>query len=122
MIEELLDAEVVSVTKGKVHELIISANENAQNALDEYFLSARVDSNKLELLEELGNLIFKARLYDGRSRIEVAEIIGISPNTLKMYEEGKRMVPANVLLMLNQIYGTKIDLKTSFPLDPLKLQ
>ena len=57
MIEELLDAEVVSVTKGKVHELIISANENAQNALDEYFLSARVDSNKLELLEELGNLI-----------------------------------------------------------------
>ncbi len=56
-VEDLLDASVVNVTKGKVHELIINAKENADNALDEYFLSARLDANKLEMLEKLGNII-----------------------------------------------------------------
>ena len=56
-IEDLLDATVCNVTKGKVHELIINAKENADNALDEYFLSSRLDTDKLELLEELGNII-----------------------------------------------------------------
>ena len=56
-LSDLLDATVTNVTKGKVHELIINAKENADNALDEYFLSARLDSNKLEMLEELGNII-----------------------------------------------------------------
>ena len=57
LIGDLLDASVVEMTKGKVHELVINAKENADNALDEYFLSARLDSNKLEMLEELGNII-----------------------------------------------------------------
>ncbi len=56
-VEDLLDATVTNVTKGKVHELIINAKENADNALDEYFLSARLDANKLEMLEKLGNII-----------------------------------------------------------------
>lgn len=56
-LEKCLDAKVYSVSKGKLHELVISANENASNNLDEYFLSARVDEDKLALLEELGNLI-----------------------------------------------------------------
>lgn len=57
LIGELLDSSVVEMTKGKVHELVINAKENADNALDEYFLSARLDSNKLEMLEELGRII-----------------------------------------------------------------
>ena len=57
LIGDLLDASVVEMTKGKVHELVINAKENADNALDEYFLSARLDSNKLEMLEELGRII-----------------------------------------------------------------
>ena len=57
LIGDLLDASVVEMTKGKVHELVINAKENADNALDEYFLSARLDSNKLEMLEELGQII-----------------------------------------------------------------
>lgn len=56
-LSDLIDSSVVNVTKGKVHELIINAKENADNALDEYFLSARLDSNKLEMLEKLGNTI-----------------------------------------------------------------
>ena len=56
-ISDLIDSSIVNVTKGKVHELIINAKENADNALDEYFLSARLDANKLEMLEKLGNII-----------------------------------------------------------------
>ena len=56
-LNDLLDSTVTSVTKGRVHELVINAKENADNALDEYFLSAKLDANKLEMLEQLGNLL-----------------------------------------------------------------
>ena len=52
-----LDADVVSVTKGHVFELVGIAKANADNALDEYFLSSKIDTNKIELLEELGKLL-----------------------------------------------------------------
>ena len=55
--EMLEDTNVVSVTKGKLNDLVLTAIDNANNALDEYFLSARLDDDKLALLEELGNLI-----------------------------------------------------------------
>ncbi len=57
LLNDLLDCSVNSISKGKLLELIISAKENANNALDEYFLSARIDDSKLELLEELGKII-----------------------------------------------------------------
>ena len=56
-ISDLVDTSVLSVTKGKIYELVINAKENADNSLDEYFLSARLDSNRLEMLESLGNLL-----------------------------------------------------------------
>ena len=57
LLSGLLEEDVVEVTKGKVHELVINAKENADNALDEFFLSSKLDSNKLEMLEELGRII-----------------------------------------------------------------
>ena len=57
LLNDLLDCSVISVSKGKLLELVISAKENASNALDEYFLSAKLDDSKLELLEELGKII-----------------------------------------------------------------
>ena len=57
LLSDLLDCNVTNITKGKIHELVISAKENASNALDEYFLSAKLDSDKIALLEELGKLI-----------------------------------------------------------------
>ena len=54
---DLIDANIYSVSKGKLHDLVGTAKQNANNALDEYFLSARLDTDKLELLEELGNII-----------------------------------------------------------------
>ena len=54
---DLLDANVFSVSKGRIHDLVGTAKQNADNALDEYFLSAKLDGDKLALLEELGNII-----------------------------------------------------------------
>ena len=57
LLTDLIDSNIYSVTKGKLHDLILTAKENANNALDEYFLSARLDADKLALLEELGQII-----------------------------------------------------------------
>ena len=54
---DLIDSNVYSVSKGKLHDLVSTSKQNADNALDEYFLSARLDTDKLSLLEELGNII-----------------------------------------------------------------
>ena len=54
---DLMDPNVYSVSKGKLHDLVSTAKQNANNALDEYFLSARLETDKLALLEELGNII-----------------------------------------------------------------
>ena len=57
LLTDLIDANIYSVSKGKLHDLVSTAKQNANNALDEYFLSARLDDDKLALLEELGNII-----------------------------------------------------------------
>jgi excinuclease ABC subunit C len=57
LLSEFMECQIVSVTKGKLYELVVSAKENASNTLDEYFLSARLETDKLELLEELGKII-----------------------------------------------------------------
>ena len=56
-LREVLDVEVESKSKGKIHDLVVSVIDNANNAIDEYFLSARLDDDKLQMLEELGNLL-----------------------------------------------------------------
>ncbi|MCR5505385.1 MAG: excinuclease ABC subunit UvrC [Bacilli bacterium] len=57
MLDGLVDANVVSASKGRLQELVVSAKENADNALDQYFLSARLDDNKLDMLEEIGRTL-----------------------------------------------------------------
>ena len=69
LLSDLIDPNVYSVSKGKIHDLILTAKQNANNALDEYFLSSKLDSDKLALLEELGNIInidtpYRIELFD----------------------------------------------------------
>ena len=69
LLNDLLDPTVYSVTKGKIHDLILTAKQNANNALDEYFLSSKLDSDKIALLEELGRIIhidtpYRIELFD----------------------------------------------------------
>ncbi len=52
-----LDVNFNNVTKGKIYELVVSAKSNANNALDEYFLSSKLDTDKIALLDELGELL-----------------------------------------------------------------
>lgn len=52
-----VDANVISVSKGKIYDLVLSAKKNADNAIDEYFLSSKLDTDKIALLEELGKLL-----------------------------------------------------------------
>lgn len=52
-----LDANIYSVSRGKNYDLVKSAKENADNALDEYFLSSKLDSDKIALIDELGQLL-----------------------------------------------------------------
>lgn len=67
--------------------------------------------------EEIGKQISMARLVDGRSRKEVAQILGIGEMTLRSYERGDRTLPSDILLMLSQIYGCEITIKEIFPVD-----
>ena len=76
----ILDTNVVSVTKGKLNDLVLTCIDNANNALDQYFLSSRLDVDKLALLEELGNLIniptpYHIELFDN-SHIQGSSPVG----------------------------------------------
>ena len=62
-------------------------------------------------LEEVGVAIKEAREFSCRTRKQVVEIIDISPNTLKMYEFGKRIVPFNVL-QINAVFKSKHNAKS----------
>lgn len=59
--------------------------------------------------DEIGVAIKEARLNDGRNMSEVAELFGISFNTYKCYESGRRMIPADRLLMLEDLYCVKFE-------------
>lgn len=56
-LSSLIECEILEAKQGKLHDLILICKENASNALDEYFLSARLDDDKVALLEELGNIL-----------------------------------------------------------------
>lgn len=79
-LSSILDTNVVSVTKGKLNDLVLTCIDNANNELDEYFLSAKVDQDKLSLLEELGRITgistpYHIELFDN-SHIQGSDAVG----------------------------------------------
>ena len=79
-LDTYLDSNVSSVTRGKLYDLVMSAKSNADNALDEYFLSSKLDTDKIELIEELGNLLkiktpYHIELFDN-SHIQGSSPVG----------------------------------------------
>ena len=54
ILSDLLECKIVSVTKGKLIELIEMANLNAMQSLDSHFMSARLTDDNSSLLEDLG--------------------------------------------------------------------
>ena len=56
-LRNFLDVSLLTISKGKLFELVQIAKKNADNALDQYFISARLDDDKLALLEKLGTIL-----------------------------------------------------------------
>jgi excinuclease ABC subunit C len=54
LLEETLGIDVIKVEKGNLFELLKLVQENAIQTLDDHFLTARLDDDKLTLLESLG--------------------------------------------------------------------
>ena len=69
IISDVLDTNIVSITKGKLIEVIDMANLNARQSLDSHFMSARLEDNTKELLEDLGKILsiktpYRIELFD----------------------------------------------------------
>lgn len=77
---KVLTAKILNPAKGKLFDLIGIAHSNAKEGLDVHFMSARLDDNKLEILERLGNLLniktpFRIELFDN-SHLQGTNAIG----------------------------------------------
>ncbi|MGA0097596.1 MAG: excinuclease ABC subunit UvrC, partial [Bacilli bacterium] len=56
-LKSTMDIRLVFAEKGKLFELMKNVQENAIQTLDDHFLTARLDDNKLSLLETLGQTL-----------------------------------------------------------------
>ena len=57
LISPYLDCNVTCTTKGRYFDILSSAKINASKHLDRYFISARLDENNNEVLEELASIL-----------------------------------------------------------------
>lgn len=82
LLSETLDITVTSPSRGKKKEILLEVLQNAQKALDEHFYTARLEDDKEELLEQLGNLLMmestplNIELYDN-SHLQGAAAVGV---------------------------------------------
>ncbi len=63
---------------------------------------------KLDAIK-LGQRLRKLRMDSGFSAAKISGILKISPKSLYSYEEGSRMINADILYRLSQIYNVSID-------------
>lgn len=97
IIQSIYDVKVVSVTKGKLIELIEMARLNAMQELDSHFMSAKLDSDNLSLLEDLGKRLgidtpLRIELFDnshlqGDAPVGVAVVFVNGEPNKKMYRK-----------------------------------
>ena len=59
--------------------------------------------------EQLGNRIKQLRLEKRIPQKDLAESIGISPSTIGMYEQNRRVPDADTLIKLSTYFGVTID-------------
>ncbi len=79
-LEVTMDIRLVFAEKGKLFELMKSVQENAIQTLDDHFLTARLDDDKLTLLETLGKSIgiptpYHIEMFDN-SHLQGSEPVG----------------------------------------------
>lgn len=76
----IFENKVTSPTKGKRYDLINVAQVNAKEGLDEHFMTARLEDDKLKILEDLGTLLkiktpYRIELFDN-SHLQGTNAIG----------------------------------------------
>ena len=79
-LNDILDTKVIVPTRGAKRDLLLIALENAKNAIDEHFMTARLEDDMLVVLNELGSLLnikapLKIELFDN-SHLQGEEPIG----------------------------------------------
>ena len=131
ILSSLLDTKIISVTKGKLIELIEMANLNAVQSLDSHFMSARLSDDNSSLLEDLGKRLniktpYRIELFDN-SHIQGdapvgAMVVFINGEPLKkMYRkfniEGKesRDDYASMKEVMRRRYSRLIEEQSSMP-------
>lgn len=78
-------------------------SEIYNNWLEVIFPNGETRLKKLDR-KKVGEFIKKTRIESGYNKEEVAGLIGITPATLRAYEEGKVLVPLDILFLLKQIF------------------
>lgn len=68
-LKDILNTNVISPSRGDIYELITVSKLNADNGLDEFFLTPKRDEDKIALLEELGVILniktpYQIELFD----------------------------------------------------------
>lgn len=81
ILENYLETTILEINKGAIFDLVVTASKNASDAIDQYFLSAKLDTDKLEMLEELGSILkintpLHIELFDN-SHIQGAYPVGV---------------------------------------------
>ena len=56
-VNEIYNVDVISISKGKLLDILQIAAANAKQELDNHFMSARLSDDNLSLIEDLGNLL-----------------------------------------------------------------
>lgn len=79
-LETIFSSKVIVPTRGVKKDLLLIALENAKAAIDEHFMTSRLEDNMLSTLEELGNLLniktpLRIELFDN-SHLQGEEPIG----------------------------------------------
>lgn len=79
-LDEVLNCRITVPKRGSKKDLLLIALENAKNAIDEHFMTARLEDDMLMVLEDLGNLLniktpLRIELFDN-SHLQGEEPIG----------------------------------------------
>lgn len=79
-LSDVLETNVIFPTKGKLHDTISTVEINAKESLDAHFLTSKINDNKIELLEKLGNILkiktpIRIELFDN-SHLQGTNAIG----------------------------------------------
>ena len=79
-LDEALETSIISPSRGKLRDTISTVEINAKESLDAHFLTSKINDNKVELLDKLGEILhiktpYRIELFDN-SHLQGTNAIG----------------------------------------------